>query len=297
MMFQRIVVPLDGSLLAERALPLAAQIARASQGIVILLHIGSFVGEQSSGTPPQSSFGQTLLQTRMKRSQEYLTALLSSPIFSGVSLSTAVLSGPVVATTQAALRTYQADLLVLCEQIDPQEQTSGVGNLARQVLKDKHTPVLLVPEHGPSLLASHANHERPITVLVAFDRPQPSPALIESATSLLAALDEKGQGQLCFVPLSTAGLRAEAPVHRKQVTVPPASLVGSETSHASVSAALLKDRLKGVSWGGADQRDDGDALVLGIPGESSAWILAESQRHFLAGRNAPVLLVPLCERG
>jgi len=39
MMFQRILVPLDGSAHAERALPLAARIARASRGSVTLLHV------------------------------------------------------------------------------------------------------------------------------------------------------------------------------------------------------------------------------------------------------------------
>ncbi len=33
-MFQRILVPLDGSLRAERALPVAARIARASAGSI-----------------------------------------------------------------------------------------------------------------------------------------------------------------------------------------------------------------------------------------------------------------------
>ena len=38
-MFQRILVPLDGSTRAERALPVAAKIARASGGSVVLLRV------------------------------------------------------------------------------------------------------------------------------------------------------------------------------------------------------------------------------------------------------------------
>ena len=40
-MFQRIVVPLDGSRRAERAIPVAARIARASGGSVVLLRVVS----------------------------------------------------------------------------------------------------------------------------------------------------------------------------------------------------------------------------------------------------------------
>ena len=40
-MFQRILVPLDGSTRAERAIPVAARIARASRGSVILVRVVS----------------------------------------------------------------------------------------------------------------------------------------------------------------------------------------------------------------------------------------------------------------
>ena len=40
-MFKRILVPLDGGTLAERALPVAARIARASGGSIILLRVVS----------------------------------------------------------------------------------------------------------------------------------------------------------------------------------------------------------------------------------------------------------------
>ena len=38
-MFQRILVPLDGSVRAERAIPLAAQLARYAGGVILLLHV------------------------------------------------------------------------------------------------------------------------------------------------------------------------------------------------------------------------------------------------------------------
>src|SRR5713226_6101880 len=46
-MFKRILVPLDGSLRAERALTVAARLARAADGTVILL--------QAVGIPPEYS--------------------------------------------------------------------------------------------------------------------------------------------------------------------------------------------------------------------------------------------------
>ena len=41
-MFERILVPLDGSARAERAIPVAARLTRASGGVVVLLRVGGF---------------------------------------------------------------------------------------------------------------------------------------------------------------------------------------------------------------------------------------------------------------
>jgi nucleotide-binding universal stress UspA family protein len=40
-MFKRILVPLDGSTRAERALPVAARIARATSGSVVLVQVAT----------------------------------------------------------------------------------------------------------------------------------------------------------------------------------------------------------------------------------------------------------------
>lgn len=48
-MFQRILVPLDGSALAEQALPTAAHLARSAGGSVILLRVASPPVEYASG--------------------------------------------------------------------------------------------------------------------------------------------------------------------------------------------------------------------------------------------------------
>ena len=44
-MFRHILVPLDGSLPAEHALPLAARLAKVSGGIITLLHVSNLVIE------------------------------------------------------------------------------------------------------------------------------------------------------------------------------------------------------------------------------------------------------------
>lgn len=218
-------------------------------------------------------------------------------MFSGISLTTAALTGPIVATIRAALRTHQADLLILCEQIDQQEQLSGIGGLAGQLFEHSHIPLLLIPEHGPSPLTARADRTRPITVLVAFDGPRPARVLIAPATSLLTALGGKCQEHLCFVLLSALGSNQETPSFGTQMAERPVASVGSDMGHTKTSAALLKDPKRCVSWEKVSQRDASDVLVLGMQAQSLVTILEESQRRFSIRGNTPVLLVPLPQRG
>lgn len=290
-MFQRILVPLDGSLRAERALPLATRIARTSQGTLILLHVVGAAAESGPDTPSQPFFTRTLVQTQMEEAQQYLTALASSRAFTGISLTAAALPGLVVPTIQAAMHTYQADLLVLCAQSDPQEQSQLTSGLAGQLIEHIDAPLLLVPEQGPHAGVSHADQHHQATILVAFDGPQPASSLMEPASSLLTALNGRGQGYLRFVPIHTSHVQPEAPAFGKQRADRPVSPVGVETRQTKMPVLAKKDRVLNVKQG--LKKNDG-VLVLEIPAKSkrAEWIAGENQHPLLSEQRIPLLLVP-----
>lgn len=289
-MFQRILVPLDGSLRAERALPVAVQIARASQGMLVLLRVVSAGAEDA---PPQSLFGRTL-QSQMEEAQQYLTALASSRIFTGISLIAAALPGAVVPTTQAALHTYQADLLVLCEQSDPLEQPPGMSGLAGQLIEHGDIPLLLIPSHAPDTLTERRDQRPQFTVLVALDGPHPSHALMKPTSLLLTALAGQGQRYLRFVPLCSSDFQVGAPVLNRQSTDRPASSAESESRLTKAPAVSLKECVTLPQQTQGDQGKAGDLLVLEIPPglKSMEWIERESMQHMPSGENIPLFLVP-----
>lgn len=293
-MFQRILVPLDGSLRAERALPIAAHIARASQGMLVLLRVVSAVAEHGPDTPSQPPFVRTMIQTQMEEAQQYLTAIASSQEFTGISLTVAALSGSVVSTIQTAMHTYQVDLLVLCAQRDPREQSQLIGGLAGQLIEHIGTPLLLIPEHGPRALTARTDPSHPITVLVAFDGLRPAHYLVDAATSLLTVLAGQGQGHLHFVPIRSSDFQSEVPVFSKQAINRPVSPVGSETSQAKTTAVLLKERVIDAKQEKAGQRNDSDLLVLEIPAKPKReeWVSEKNQQPFLSRRNIPLFLIP-----
>jgi nucleotide-binding universal stress UspA family protein len=293
-MFQRILVPLDGSLRAERALPLAAQIARASQGMLVLLRVISAAEELGPNISSRPPFVRTLVQTQMEEAHQYLTVLASSQAFTGISLTATVLPGPVIPTIREAIQSYQADLVVLCARSDPQGRPEPISNLAGQVIEGIDTPLLLIPEHGPLTPTARTDRQHQAAVLVAFDGPQPAYTLVEPASSLLAALNGQGEGHLHFVPLhSSENSSAGAPVCGEQMIGCPGSPGGGETRQTGTPVLSRDDGTeKGV------RSDEGDVLVLEMPAgsERAKWISEENQRLSPSEKHIPLLLVPSAGR-
>lgn len=267
-MFKRILVPLDGSLRAERALPLAARLARASQGMLILLRVVSAVAEENPATPSQSLVMRTLAQTQMQEADRYLTALASSQTLADISLTVAALPGHVVSTIETAIQIYQADLLILCAQRDSSKQSESIGGLAGRLTEHLTAPLLLIPEHGPVPFSSRVRQEHPLIVHVAFDRFPSARALVQAASSLLVALDDRGQGHLHFVPTCASALwQREAPLLHVHEGHPPFSLAALETAQARAGGVLLQERESGAQK--PIQAEDADVFVLEMPAEAA----------------------------
>ncbi len=86
-MFQRILVPLDGSARAEQALPLAARLARVTGGVVILLRVDTTQVNMVWYSGQAAQMMQETLEAEHTRAVEYLTHLLSSEVLDGVAAS------------------------------------------------------------------------------------------------------------------------------------------------------------------------------------------------------------------
>ncbi|HEX7734188.1 MAG TPA: universal stress protein [Ktedonobacteraceae bacterium] len=199
-MFRHILVPLDGSLRAESALPVAARIARASAGMLILLRAVSAAPEHGQDAGSWPSLFQTAIQSEQEEAQQYLTKIAASPRLAGLALSVVAPHGPIVAAIQAAVQSYQVDLLVCCEQPACPGESCPLGPFAEQISHALDIPVLLLPEQEP-LHHSLAEVSGPIGCLVAFTGLQPELALIPPATALLSALVGRRPGDLHVTPL------------------------------------------------------------------------------------------------
>src|SRR5579863_6997313 len=78
LMFQRLVVPLDGSQRAARAVPTAAGIARATNGTIVLLQVVSLPVEYPGGLAPAPIVTDELIEQDLAETNDYLAAVAHS---------------------------------------------------------------------------------------------------------------------------------------------------------------------------------------------------------------------------
>jgi nucleotide-binding universal stress UspA family protein len=71
-MFQKILVPLDGSARAERAVPIAARIAQTTGGSVVVLHVVHLLVGYAPYLVQASAFTETALNEALEHANAYL---------------------------------------------------------------------------------------------------------------------------------------------------------------------------------------------------------------------------------
>src|SRR5947209_3409641 len=113
-MFQRILVPLDGSVRAEEALVLAARLARASGGSLCLLRVVNTAAKLEMYGPGAAIFLQDLQSDECMRATAYLATMAYSPSLQGIKVRIATFIGDPATTVLDASLENDTDLIVLC---------------------------------------------------------------------------------------------------------------------------------------------------------------------------------------
>jgi nucleotide-binding universal stress UspA family protein len=179
--FRSILVPLDGSPLAEQALPIAVAIAERARSKIklVLVHPPLLLME------PGPAY--TKLELAMQKAdREYLRSLVGRLRERlGRALSSAVLQGPVALTLARYVRELGTDLLVMTTHGRGGMQRAWLGSVADQLVRTSEVPILVVRprEGGPESFVGLTE------VFVPLDGSPLAEAVLEPAAALARLWD------------------------------------------------------------------------------------------------------------
>jgi len=329
-MFKRIIVPLDGSNKAERAIPVAARIARASKGSIIFLQVVTVPLEIGSQVIPLSGYSSTTLDNDINTATNYLAAIARRDELDGIGLKMKVLTGTAAQKIQDVVEEEQADLVVMCSHGDTGIKRFMIGSVAQKVARHSTVPVFVLRQDGSMPLSSYPDHLHPIRAVmavVALDGSALAEAALMPAASLVMALAAPARGSLQLtrvvklpVKVSESGEQGDHSypdslnLHAKDEAIREAktylgnlvdylrqgplkdadlTLTWSVALGKDVAKTLIKVAETGEDTEGSDVFGGGDLMVLATHGRGGPerWMLGSVTEHILGSTRLPVLIV------
>lgn len=316
-MFQRILVPLDGSRRAERAIPVAARIARAFGGSLLFVRVILPPVDWSSRS---FALQPTASEAELAEGARYLSnVVLTYPDnLTGIKIVTEVISGVPSPSIFSQAHTEQTDLIVMCSHGETGLKRWLLGSVAQQAVRRSPVPVLVLNEHG---LVSLPVADQPLRVLVPLDGSPLSETALEPAARLIVALAAPSQGALHIlhvVDLPTpderfrsqahgtfieAGVRTQAAqeaevylhtlvdyLRQGPLAMLPLTITSSVVVNPDVAGTIIRQAEPPTEA----QTGNGYALIaLATHGRTGLrrWILGSITEHILGTTKLPLLIV------
>ncbi len=279
---KRILVPLDGSPLAERALAVAAKLARDTDGMLILVQALAAPIEYRSPLIPQLVPLTNVEQERY--AQAYLTRQTELPMLSGVPTETCILANaPALAILNAAAE-YRADMIVMTSHGRSGFNRWIFGSVAEHVARQAQIPVLMLRQQqfpfwteGAELveapMALGTTETLPdLCVLVPLDGSPLAEEALEPAASCAVSL-VRGVEQSTRAPRGSIRCRMHLalvvrPFDTFAENLPEAVLVMNAQQYLREAAERLQDAHPGVavSWEVVTGGDVAESLITVLHG-------------------------------
>lgn len=168
-MYSRVLVPLDGSERAERALAVAGPIARASHGMIILLRVVTDLADTSalvtSAPLPRADY----LDRDEREARAYLQEVASSESLRDLRVETRVEIGATAEVILDCVSAWKPDSIVLCSHGRTGFTRWALGSVAQQIVRRAPVPIVLLRERGGLPLDLSSTDERPFRMLIPLD--------------------------------------------------------------------------------------------------------------------------------
>lgn len=154
-MFSNILVPVDGSEIGERSLPMAQGLAQSSGGTIHLvqvisrdpelqaIHGGS--GESIQELEINRDAARLLIETRITRGKEYLESLASRLQNEGIKVATVIREGAADTNIVDYAKEQGIDLIVMSTHGHGGFRRLLLGSVTDRVIRSGAIPVLVLP--------------------------------------------------------------------------------------------------------------------------------------------------------
>lgn len=296
---KKLLVPLDGSSLAESVLPVVGQLARKINAAVTLIHV-------VEKDPPEKIHGQRHL-TNSGEAENYLRATASSDIFKGINVSFHIHEAGVRDVSQSIsdhTEDLHQDLVVMCTHGNSGLRGILYGSIAQQVISFGNTPVLLInPASRNSAykfenflvpLDGNPDHEQSLAYASKLAK------LCNAKIHLLIAIPQFGtmSGELTptnrFLPGTTTKMMdmivpdAEEYLNRLQTRIESEGLIVSTSTSRNRPDSAIPKTAKAVN---------ADLIILATHGKRGAdafWSGSVTPKISKSSK-VPLLLVPVSE--
>jgi nucleotide-binding universal stress UspA family protein len=305
-MFSRILVPLDGSERAARALPVAAKLARASGGTLVLAQVLSapaeFLPYVAAGLEPAT------LGADLEGATNYLASLMTLPETQGISHEVEVHAGRAPSKLIDLAGSKQVDLIVLTSHGHSGLTHWALGSVAQKIARHAEVPVLLLREGGSLPGTAPAVSERPVRALVALDGSSAAEEALGPALELAVALAAPAAAALHLVriarpdeDLEPARAYLRSMVEQMKTAQPDELRLGVSWSVAAdldVARALTRAAETGESAEGATAPAACDLIAITTYGAGGrqTWSLGSVAERLLNSLKLPLLVVRPAEQ-
>jgi nucleotide-binding universal stress UspA family protein len=250
-MYTRILVPLDGSPRAEEALPVAARLAQASGGTLVLTRIVNVNPELSPYFAMPVGSAPQLTYDIIDDAKAYLEHMRTHASVRGIPIETNVFLGMTAPALLEAITETKADMIVMCSHGHVGFARWTLGSIAQHITRHSPVPVLVLREGKPLLPDAIAERGYPLRALVTLDGSQLAEAVLPHVITVLTALAGQNGSEMRLtsvvspLDLDIAGMTQSAGVEAAQRyldTTVERLRTDDATSHIRISSNVAVSR-------------------------------------------------------
>ncbi len=185
-MLKRILVPLDGSDRAERAMDLAARLARGSGCSILALRVVGLPPFRLARYGEPAQIALAVIGVAREEADEYVRNLARRPEFGDITVETRVVEGHVSEEILDVARDEKCDMIVICTHGYSGLNRWRLGRVAAQVARHAPVPVLVVPAHDEREASSATDNSA--RLLITLDGSALAEAAIAPGLDIVRAL-------------------------------------------------------------------------------------------------------------